>query len=215
MAKTPIARTTITKSRWFAPLLTATLLIGGCVSLVRPNFTEKLAELRAGQYVLDSKHSYLLFRIDHLGLSKVIGRFNDISATLDFDPENPESLVLQGLIKSDSIDLNDPDLESTLKEPAWLDSTTYPQIKFETTQTTLLQSGQLQIDGVLSMRGTDKPLSLMATFNGGADNIITRKYTIGFAATSTINREDFGMDKFQGIVGKTLDVELHGEFLRQ
>jgi len=198
-----------------APLLIAILVIAGCVSVVRPNFTEKLVELRAGQYSLDSKHSYLLFRIDHLGLSKVIGRFNKISATLDFDPTKPESLFLQGIIESDSIDLNDPDLESTLKEPAWLDSSSYPQIKFETTRTTLLQTGQLQIDGTLSMRGVNKPLSLLATFNGGADNLITRKYTIGFSATSTINREDFGMDKFQAIVGNTIDVELHGEFLRQ
>jgi len=198
-----------------APLLIATLFTTSCVSVVRPNFTEKLVELRAGQYSLDSKHSYLLFRIDHLGLSKVIGRFNKISATLDFDPAKPESLTLQGIIESDSIDLNDSDLESTLKEPSWLDSTSYPQITFESTQTTLLESGQLQINGILNMRGVNKPLSLLANFNGGADNLITGKYTIGFSATSTLNREDFGMDKFQGIVGKTLDVELHGEFLRQ
>lgn len=95
------------------------MTLTGCVQLIRPNFTPELAELRPGQYKLDPMHSYLLFRIDHLGLSKIVGRFNELDATLDFDPASPQSMILNGLIKTSSIDLNNPDLESTLQEKDW------------------------------------------------------------------------------------------------
>jgi len=58
-------------------------------------------------------------------------------------------------------------------------------------------------------------LDLLTTFNGGADNFITGKYTIGFSATTQLKRSDFGMDAFAAFAGDTVDIEMHGEFLKQ
>lgn len=193
------------------------LLFGayGCTSIVRPNFSTELKTLRAGQYKLDPQHSFLLFRIDHLELSKIVGRFNDLDASLDFDPQNPTQLKLNGIINANSIDLNNPDLEETLQEDSWFNSTRHPQFSFDSTGVRSSNDNTLTIDGVLSMRGIEHPVTLMATFNGGADNILTRKYTIGFSAQTSIKRSDFGMDTFSAFIGDKIDIELHGEFQRQ
>lgn len=196
-------------------LITLLILLTGCTQLVRPNFTQKLTELRAGEYQLDKMHSYLLFRIDHLGLSKIIGRFNEIDATLDFNPANPESLILNGVISANSIDLNNQDLESTLQETDWFNTALFPQLTFNSESITVLDSGQFEISGTFSMRGVSRPLTLTAKFNGGADNLITRKYTIGFSASTKLNRSDYGMDAFSAFAGDEIEIELHGEFLRQ
>jgi len=196
-------------------LLALLLFSTGCVSLVRPNFSNQLVELRQGQYQLDKTHSFLNFRIEHLGLSKLVGRFNDFTATLDFDPQNPQQLKLEGLINSASIDLNNKDLEQTIREPNWLHSEAYPQIIFTSESTEVTQDNQLLITGTLTLRGISLPLEIQATFNGGADNLLTRKYTIGFTATAKLNRVAFGIDKFTAFVGNTVEVELHGEFQRQ
>lgn len=196
-------------------LISLLITLSGCTQLIRPNFTQKLTELRPGEYQLDPTHSYLLFRIDHLGLSKIVGRFNEIDATLDFDPTDPESMVLNGLINADSIDLNNPDLESTLQESDWFNTANFPQLTFNSESVQVLDSGQLEISGVFSMRGVSQPLTVTAVFNGGADNLITRQYTIGFSASANLNRSDYGMDSFSAFAGDEIEIELHGEFLRQ
>ena len=190
-------------------------LLGSCTSLVRPNFTQELVELRSGQYQLDKMHSYLNFRIDHLGLSKIIGRFNDFQATLDFDPQNPTAMRLTGVVAANSIDINNTDLENTLQESDWLDSERFPQIVFTSESVNVTDANQFAVNGTLSMRGISKPVTLEARFNGGADNIITRKYTIGFQANARILRSEFGMDTFTAFAGDEIEIELHGEFLRQ
>ena len=190
-------------------------LLGSCTSLVRPNFTQELVELRSGQYQLDKMHSYLNFRIDHLGLSKIIGRFNDFQATLDFDPQNPTAMQLTGVVAANSIDINNTDLENTLQESDWLDSERFPQIVFTSESVNVTDASQFAVNGTLSMRGISKPVTLEARFNGGADNIITRKYTIGFQANARILRSEFGMDTFTAFAGDEIEIELHGEFLRQ
>lgn len=196
-------------------LLVSFGLLGSCTSLVRPNFTQELVELKPGQYQLDEMHSFLNFRVDHLGLSKIIGRFNDFQATLDFDPENPTAMKMTGVVTANSLDLNNPDFESTLQEADWLDSERFPQIVFTSDSVTLTAANQFDVNGTLSMRGVSKPITLKATFNGGADNIITRQYTIGFQASTDILRSEFGMDTFTAFAGDEIEIELHGEFLRQ
>jgi len=195
--------------------LVTLLLTTSCAGLVRPNFTQELVKLRAGQYTLDKQHSFMIFRIGHLDLSKIVGRFNTFDATLDFDPEAPEEMILNGVVQTDSIDLNNTDLESTLQEADWFNAEQFPQLVFNSESVTASSDNQFLINGSLSMRGVTQPASVTATFNGGADNILTRKYTIGFSANATLNRSDFGMDTFSAFIGDTIEVELHAEFQRQ
>lgn len=200
--------------RYFLLILTL-LSSTGCANLIRPNFTPELATLRAGEYQLDPMHSYLLFKIEHLGLSKIVGRFNNVDATLDFNPKQIENMQLSAIVSADSIDVNNPDLESTLQEPDWFDTARFPQITFNSSSVNLTTTEDIEITGTLTLRGISKAITLNAKFNGGADNLITRKYTIGFSATTTIHRSDFGIDAFSALVGDTVELEAHGEFLRQ
>ncbi len=190
--------------------------LGACASIVRPNYSQVLAELRPGDYRLDPEHAYVTFRVDHLGLSKIVGRFNVVAGSLDFDPDNIEQMALQGIIESSSIDVNNEGLEDQLQDSSWFASEQYPQITF--TSTSVSQStedGALLITGDLNLKGVSKPITLQAQFNGGADNILTGKYTLGFTATTTIQRSDFGMKAFAALIGNEVSVELHGEFQQE
>lgn len=196
-------------------ILCSLLFIASCTNLIRPNYTQEIEKLRQGQYKLDKQHSFLIFRIEHLGLSKIVGRFNDLDATLNFDPDKPTEMTLSGLINAASIDINNKDLENTLQEPDWFNSKAFPQLLFNSESVTASGEQKFTIAGTLSMRGITQPLTINAIFNGGADNLITRKYTIGFSATASLQRSAYGMDAFSAFVGDTVEVELHGEFLRQ
>ncbi len=196
-------------------LIVGVLLLSGCASLVRPNFETETAKLRAGEYIIDPNHTFVIFRINHLGLSDVIGRFNEIEATLSFDPDTPEALQLDGRIATASIDLGNEEFEDQLRGSSWLDSDQYPFLTFTTNTVVVEDNGDLTIEGDISLRGVTQPLALQARFNGGADNLLTGKYTLGFSATTTLLRSDFGIDQFGALVGDSIDVEIEAEFQRQ
>jgi len=91
-------------------LLTSGLL-SACVSLITPKVETDVVKLKAGQYSLDSSHATLLFKVQHLGLSTYVGRFNQFDASLEFDPQNIAAARLSAIIEIDSLDINDRDLK--------------------------------------------------------------------------------------------------------
>ena len=53
------------------------------------------------------------------------------------------------------------------------------------------------------------------TFNGGANNLLTGRYTLGFDATGAIKRSEFGITNLVPAVGDEVVLEIHAEFSRQ
>ncbi len=189
--------------------------LAGCASLVRPNFETEILSLRPGNYTLDPNHTFVLFRVDHLNLSQVIGRFNEVEANLLFDPGNLQAMRLDGRITTASIDLNNPSFESDLRGSGWLDSETHPYATFITESVSVGEDDNLTIEGDFTLRGITQPLTLEAKFNGGADNILTGKYTLGFTAYGSVSRKAYGVDRFAALVGDAIDIEIQAEFQRQ
>jgi len=206
----------ISMKRGFYTLLAGALCLclSACANLIRPNYSQELVDLRSGAYTLDPEHAYVNFRIGHLGLSTIVGRFNVVAGSLDFDPENITGLSLQGIIESASVDVNNAELEDTLRESAWFDTTSFPQITFTSTSVQRVDDNTVNIVGDLTLRGVTKEIVVKTRFNGGADNFLTGKYTLGFSANSTIARSDYGMDSFAALVANDVDIEMHGEFQR-
>ena len=197
-----------------AALALALLLASGCTSLVRPNYETTLSELRNGDYTLDPDHAYLLFKVPHLGLSKVIGRFDEVDATLDFDPDDIAALRLDGVVSVASIDLDDEGLERRLLGSDWLDAEGFPEARFTTTSVAAGEAESFDVTGDFTLRGVTLPLTLTARFGGGADNLLTGRYTLGFEAQGTLSRSAYGVDGLAALVGDTIEIEIHAEFQR-
>lgn len=193
-------------------LLLLAALLTGCVSVIRPNYTQTLSELRSGDYSLDPEHVYVHFNIEHLGLSTIVGRFNSVDATLNFDPASIEELQLDGVIDVSSIDMNNESLENQLRGNDWLDTQGFPEARFRTISVTAIQDNDFIITGEFTLRGITQPMSLNATFKGGADNLLTGKYTLGFSANGSFLRSDFGIDAFAALVSDEVLIEIHAEF---
>ena len=187
----------------------------GCLGLVRPNFESDIVNLRPGNYSLDPDHTFVIFRIDHLGLSKVIGRFNEVEANLDFDPDNIEAMQLDGRIATASIDVGNPEFDAQLRSAGWLASEQYPNARFVTEEVLVGTDGNLTILGQFTLRGVTQPLQFEARFNGGADNILTGKYTLGFEAKGVLSRKSYGIDDFAALVGDSIEIEIQAEFQQQ
>src|SRR4051812_33524136 len=106
------------------------LLLASCGTLIKPNVKTGIVQLEKGSYKLDQTHVAVLFKINHMGLSTFVGRFKKVEASLEFDPANIAAAKLSAVIDVASLDVNNTELEETLRGSTWLDTAKYPQAVF-------------------------------------------------------------------------------------
>ena len=195
-------------------LIAMPLWLGACGYLIPRAESPPPAELPAGAYRLDPEHATVLVKIDHLGFSRLVGRFDRFGATLDFDSENPAASRLSANIDPASIDLNLPKFEQDLRGSDWFDVARYPEARFDSRVIELTGANTGRVTGDLTLHGVTEPVTLDVTFNGGGDSLVTGRYTLGFAATGTLSRSAFGLGGYAPAVGDEVALEIHAEFQR-
>lgn len=190
-------------------------ILASCSLLLMPEADTALGDLKAGNYQLDPTHTTVLFKVEHLGISTFVGRFNAVDASLDYDPENPAKSRLDARVQLASIDINQPELAETLRGCNWFCVEKYPTAQFTTTRDATVDGSRLTFPGELRFRGQTQPVQVIVTVKGGANNRLTGYYTLGFRADMTFLRSDFGMDRFIPLVGDEVVVEVYTEFQRR
>ncbi|WP_083264337.1 YceI family protein [Pseudohongiella acticola] len=202
------------KYRQFLLVLAGSAVLVSCDRLITPDFETSVAELRGGQFTLDKEHATLIWKVDHLGFSRYIGRFDDFDATLDFDSENVENSSLEVIIETASLDVNNEAFAEDLRGSDWFDVENFPQAVFRTTSfVEAIDEDTFVFEGDLTLLGTTGPMTMTVNFNGGGRNFLTRRYTLGFSATAEFQRSDFGLDNMVSFgVGDDIQVEVHVEF---
>ncbi|MGL3150020.1 YceI family protein [Microbacterium sp. A82] len=145
---------------------------------------------RAGTWILDPSHSEVTFSVRHMMISKVRGSFGMKSATL-VAPENPLEAQVTASVDVTSIDTNDEGRDGHLRSADFFDTDAYPTMEFVSTGARA-DNGDFFIDGDLTIRNVTRPVSFAFDFGGfGQDPY--GNYKAGASATTTINREEFGL----------------------
>jgi len=195
-----------------ALLLVATVGLSGCASLLKPKLKTEFVQVKPGEYALDKDHTAVLFKVDHLGFSKFVGRFEQVDASLSFDPENFVNSRLEATINMASVDVSNAKFERALKGRFWFDTEHYPQAYFKTVAAKRVNETQAIFTGQLTFLGVTNDIDVTVNLNGAANNLITGSYTLGFSASARLKRSDFGLDRFIPAVGDEIELEIHAEF---
>lgn len=190
-------------------------VLPSCGYLIQPTIKQNIVHLEKGSYTADPQHTTVLFKINHMGLSTFVGRFNKVDASLEFDPDKIESARLTAVIDVASVDVNNQELEENLRDSSWLHTEKYPQALFKTTGVELIDEKSAKFSGIFTLHGVTKPMVLNVTFNGGGNNMLTGAYTLGFSATTSFNRSVFGVDYLIPAIGDKVDIEVFAEFQKQ
>ncbi len=149
------------------------------------------ASAPAGNYKIDAAHSVAYFEVGHAGgISRFMGRFNDIAGDLVVD--TPEKSKIKVDIKVDSIDTKHDGLDKHLKSPDFFNAVQFPTMNFTSSAVTLNAAGEGSVAGNLTLHGVTKPVTfkLKQIGIGAGPKGDTR---VGYVASSTIKRSDFGM----------------------
>ena len=202
-----------------AILVLTVLALTGCAQLaapfLKPNVSTEVALVRDGQYKLDPTHASLLFKIDHLGYSNYVGRFERFDASLDFDPEDPPSARVEAVIDMTSLDIANDEFAAELMGPNWFDAQTYPQAVFKTYGLKVTGDNRAVISGDLTLKGETSAIEIDAVFNGGGQDRLRGAYIVGFSGQVKMDRTEFGVDRFSGLIADEVTIEIEAEFIRQ
>lgn len=176
-------------------------------------------EMPAGVYNLDETHAQLIWKVSHLGLSNYTARFTSFDADLTFDPANPENSSLTATIDPTSIKTDYPypekkDFDKKLVEgKEWFNVAAFPEIKFESKELAVTGENTGTMMGHLTFLGVTKPVTLDVTFNGAmASQPFSSKPTLGFSATGSLKRSEWGMATYVPNIGDEVQIMIEAEF---
>ena len=170
-----------------------------------------------GVYSLETRHSQLVFAIPHLGITDYYGRFNRLSGTLNFNSGQPEKSAVTVTIDMSSVDTPSHELIGELAGPHVFDAATYPTATFKSTSIARTGPNTGKISGDLTLHGVTKPVTLDVVFNGVAADPFSGADDIGFEATATVKRTDFGITGmvWESMVGDDVKLTIEAMFQHQ
>lgn len=148
-------------------------------------------DVPAGTYAIDPAHSRAEFRVRHLGISTVTGRFGDVDGTVTVG-DGLGSLQANATIDASTIDTGNDRRDGHLQSPDFFDVAQYPEITFTSTGVRPGEGSQFTLVGDLTMHGVTRPVELDAEYLGTSSMGDTRK--IGFTASGEITRQDWGLN---------------------
>jgi polyisoprenoid-binding protein YceI len=139
-----------------------------------------------GTWEIDAAHSSVEFRVKHMMISTVRGRFGEFDGTIEAAPDYRDSKV-SGCVKTASIDTNEPRRDEHLRSADFFDAEHHPEIRFESTSVEHSGGGTYRVAGDLAMHGETKPVVFEVTVHGVQDD------RVGLEARATISRGEFGL----------------------
>jgi polyisoprenoid-binding protein YceI len=141
---------------------------------------------------IDPAHTEVGFSVKHLMISTVRGRFAGVKGTIVFDEVNPASSSAEVEIDTATIDTRAEQRDAHLRSADFFEVEKYPTMTFRSRRVERLGNGRYRIIGDLTIRDVTREVVLDATDEGrgrdpwGGDRL-------GFSATTTIDRSDFGL----------------------
>ena len=172
------------------------------------------ANIPAGVYSVDRNHTYLTFSYLHLGYSYPLMRFTSIDGELDLVGDSMEDSSVAISIDTNSLDTKLPRFNTELQSLQYFNAEDYPKITFTSHSYEPSGAATGKLTGYLTIKGRTRPASLDVTINNAIRHPILDVPVIGFSATGTLLRSDWGLSRNIPFVADEVTVRIEIEFLQ-
>ncbi len=164
----------------------------------------------ARDYRIDRSHAAVSFTVSHVGFSDTLGRFREFDADIRFDPDDPTASDnrVEFVIQAASIDTDWERRDDHIRSSDFLDADAHPEIRFVSTSIEPLGDDadgrpMVRLVGDMTMRGATRPAAFDVVMNRRGE--MRGREVIGFSATGTVDRTEFGID-FLPAIGAEIQV---------
>ena len=162
-------------------------------------------------YKIDPTHTATVFSWNHFGFSTPSANFSDIQGVIKVDNAKPANSSVNVTIPLSSVNTNVPALDKEFQQEAWFNAAKYPNITFKSTKVETKDKKHFKITGDLTVKGVTKPVVLDAVLNKQGEHPMAKVPAIGFNATTSFNRSDFGLGNYVPNVGDKITVNITTE----
>lgn len=162
-------------------------------------------------YKLDPGHTMVLFSWNHFGFSNPSANLGNVDGTLVYDEKDPTKATVEATLPLTGLDTFVPKLDEHLKSADFLDAAKYPTVTFKSTKVAAAGKGKLKVTGDLTVHGVTKPVTLDVTLNKVGPHPMMKVQTVGFDATATIKRSDFGVGAYVPNVSDEIKIHITTE----
>ena len=181
--------------------------------------------LYATTYTLEPDYTQGVFRWNHLGFSSPAAQFAQAQGTLEFDPANPTHAWVKVTIPLSTLNTGVPALDDDFRSSDFFDTARFPTATFTSTRVEqagdrlahgssdraasegIPSGGGLKVTGDLNLHGVTRPVTLDVTLVKIGTNPRSGVPTIGFDATTTLKRSEFGLAEYVPQVGD--EIQMH------
>ncbi|MBI2311411.1 MAG: YceI family protein [Betaproteobacteria bacterium] len=186
------------------------MLLGGSLVLSALPAAYAAAE----EFDIDPQHSNVVFLIDHLGYSRMVGRFNDFSGDFTFDEANYGTAKVSFAVKTESVDTRHPKRDDHLRSPDFFNAKEFPAMTFRSTRVEKNGDRTAKLIGEVTLLGVTRPVTLDVRFNKRAEHPLpayNKVMVAGFSARGKVKRSDFGMKYALPGVGDEIELIIEVE----
>jgi polyisoprenoid-binding protein YceI len=167
---------------------------------------------QGSEWQIDPAHTSLAFTVRHMGISNVHGHFAKFSGSATIDDSDITKSSVNVTIDATSIDTNVQMRDNDLRSPGYFDAQQFPTITFKSKSVSKAGDNKLKVVGDLTMHGVTKEVTL--DVDGPSAPIkMGPNMRRGLAATTTVNRKDFGIGSkpSSASVGEQIKIDIDAE----
>ena len=141
---------------------------------------------------LDPAHSEVTFRVRHLVIATVSGKFDKFSSNVSTEGDDFTTANIEFSVETGSVNTGVEARDNHLRSDDFFNSEKFPLMTFKSTAVKLLSGDQYQLDGNLSIRDVTKPITLQVE-NGGIAKDPYGNIKAAFEVAGVIKRKEFGL----------------------
>jgi polyisoprenoid-binding protein YceI len=170
---------------------------------------------------VDSTHSVVEFKVKHMMISTSKGQFTGVTGTLSLNEDDLTQSSVEAAIEVASIRTLDEARDAHLKSADFFDADQFPTMELKSTHIALKSDGELVVTGDLTIKGVTRSVQFAVEGPTAETKDPYGNTRIGLAATTKINRKDFGLTWNAAletgglVVGEDVSIALDLEFVKQ
>ncbi|MEL1262946.1 YceI family protein [Pseudoxanthomonas putridarboris] len=162
-------------------------------------------------YKLDPTHTDVIAQWNHFGFSNPSAHFGEADGVLVYDADNVSASSVQVTLPLSALNGFSAKFDEHLRSADFFDAAQFPAASFKSTKVEAAGEGKLTVTGDLTIKGITKPVVLDVTLNKVAEHPIRKVPAIGFDATATVKRSDFGVGAYAPVVSDEVKLTITTE----
>ncbi len=162
-------------------------------------------------YKLDPNHTNVIAQWSHFGFSNPSLNFGQADGTLVYDADEVSASSVEVTLPLSGLEGFSAKFNEHLRSADFFDAAKFPKATFKSTKVEAAGEGKLKVTGDLTVKDITRPVVLDVTLNKAADHPMTKAPTIGFDATTTLSRSEFGVGNYAPAVSDEVELRITTE----